>query len=755
MRKKSSTYGISTILVLVVMFLSIGTRAQVLNKPEAADNPNLAGNSAWGAACASASFNEYFVNFTWSPPLVASDNEFILELSDANGNFGAPIELDRLSDKNTDFDFEFQFAVPTTVRGENYRLRVRSTNPAKTSPPSDPYPMHFVDFSAPLRISKDGNGIIPPGGTIQQCDGTSLTLAAHNIPNAETYQYNWYRSSTLLSEKSYQITVNTPGMYYVELDYGSICSGSANTSSNIIDVSTGSTLGIAINGANSVDLCIGDPYTLTANLSGNGLTYTWYKDGSIISGPTVEGNTLNLNTASAGFEGNYEVEIEGTGACVERSAGVAVQNLGSVQVTVQNETNIVLLPSQNETLSVSTTAVSPAFQWFKDGAPITGANTNTLAISDTGTYFVRVTETGGSCASSSSIDSETTTVVSPNSFEFIIDYATAYTECSNTETTLDIATINAVGSSGTKTDVTADLANAFAYQWRLDGTDLTGETSRTLTIADNSGNGNYTLTGTLDAFNVSSNSLTVRLATNETLSITATGGTVICPANSTIVLDASQDLTGETFQWTKDGSPFDSSSNSLNVSETGVYQLSITTADCPLVSNEITVVPFDESLLVLDRPENIVIIEGEQETVTASGAQSYQWFDANNILLSSQDAFTFELEGQYLLTADFGNCSVSRVLTVEYRDTFAIPNVITANGDGINDLWVLPNTFSRDPDVLVTIFDERGREVFSQTNYENNWPESTTSFSQQSMIFYYKLSREGQNLRQGTITVIR
>ncbi|MEM9869376.1 MAG: gliding motility-associated C-terminal domain-containing protein, partial [Bacteroidota bacterium] len=75
--------------------------------------------------------------------------------------------------------------------------------------------------------------------------------------------------------------------------------------------------------------------------------------------------------------------------------------------------------------------------------------------------------------------------------------------------------------------------------------------------------------------------------------------------------------------------------------------------------------------------------------------------------------------------------------------------------DGINDLWVLPNTFSRDPDVLVTIFDERGREVFSQTNYENNWPESTTSFSQQSMIFYYKLSREGQNLRQGTITVIR
>ena len=81
MKKSSSTYGI---LVLAIAMLLMGTSslvAQVLNKPTAADNPNLAGNSAWTAACASGSFNEYFVNFTWSPPLVDSNNEFILELS--------------------------------------------------------------------------------------------------------------------------------------------------------------------------------------------------------------------------------------------------------------------------------------------------------------------------------------------------------------------------------------------------------------------------------------------------------------------------------------------------------------------------------------------------------------------------------------------------------------------------------------------------------------------------------------------------
>ncbi len=753
MRKISSTYCIPAIIAIVMICLPFGISAQVLNQPEAADNPNLVGNSAWTAACASASFNEYYVNFTWSPPLVESNNEFILELSDANGNFGSPVELDRMSDKNTTFDFEFRFEVPTDIRGENFRFRVRSTNPAKTSPPSVPYPMHFVDFNSPLRISRNGDGVIPPNREIKQCNGASITLATHNIPNAETYQYNWYRSSTLLSEKSNQITITTPGMYYVELDYGASCSGSANTSSNIIDIITGTALGIAINGGSSVDLCIGDPHTLTANLSGSGLTYTWYKDGSIVAGPTVEGNTLNIDTSVGGFEGNYEVEIDGAGACLERSTPVSVQNLGAVTATRGNEANIVLLPGQNKTLSVTTNAVTPTYQWFRNGAPVSGGTSNSLTITETGDYFARVTETAGTCVTSAPVDSESTTVVSPDSFEFVIDFVGTYTECTDTNATIGIATINAVSGS-TRTDVTADLENSFAYQWTYEGGNLAGETSRTLAIADNTANGTYSLTGSLSTFNANSNSLAVRLATNQTLAITSSGD-VLCPDGSIVTLDSSLDLTGETFQWTRDGNSIDTSSTTLNVTEAGAYQLSITTNDCPLVSNEITVRPFDESLLVLDQSENIVIIEGEQQTVTASGAQSYQWFDSNNTLLGSQESFTFEMEGEYLLTADFGNCTISRVITVSYRDTFAIPNVITANGDGINDLWILPNTFSRDPNVLVTIFDERGKEVFSQSNYENNWPESTTSFNQQNMIFYYRLTRDGKSLRQGTITVIR
>ncbi|MEC8831977.1 MAG: gliding motility-associated C-terminal domain-containing protein, partial [Bacteroidota bacterium] len=134
---------------------------------------------------------------------------------------------------------------------------------------------------------------------------------------------------------------------------------------------------------------------------------------------------------------------------------------------------------------------------------------------------------------------------------------------------------------------------------------------------------------------------------------------------------------------------------------------------------------------------------------------SYEWYDAGNNLISTSNSYDFQEEGEYLLIANFGTCTVSKVITVTFRDMFSIPNVITANGDGINDLWVLPNTYSRDPNVLVTIFNERGEQVFSQAGYENNWPQSTTAFNKQSMIFYYKITRGGKSLKQGNITDIK
>lgn len=742
--------------IILIAFLLLGwshTIAQTLNKPVPADNPNMAGNSPWTAVCASADFNEYYVKFTWNTPLVNGDNSFILELSDANGSFAAPTQLASDNTKNTSFNFDFRFELPNTARGDGYKLRVRSTSPAKTSPASDAFSMYYIDFKSSLLISPNGNGNIPAGGAIELCDGNSATLAVHNVTNPETYQYNWYRSGTPLGEKSHSITISQAGIYMVEVDYGSICSGSANTLSNDIEITTGASLGIAINDPSKTALCSGETEILEANIMGQGLTYTWFKNGIAITGPIVDAHTYTVDASVPGFEGDYAVEIDGDGTCLERSASVTITNAGDFTVTRGNEPNIVLLPSQTKTLSVTTSASSPVYSWYKDGAILPGETTNSLDIDQPGVYFARVSQSGGACAATA-IDSESTTAVVPASFEISIAYASEYEDCKNNSMVLEIDAINAVDDQGAKTDVTADLIGNFTYQWKRDGVAVSGATASSISLTDISENGQYELDAVVESYSPSSNALNVLLLVNEDLTITASS-LVSCNDSETITISTTTDLSSSTFDWIKDGVNLNISTEALNVSQTGKYQLVVYRNGCPLPSNEVTISPFDDSLITLDSPETVVFPSGGSKTVTASGGTAYQWLDMNNTLLSNSSSVTFSEEGSYLLIANIDNCEITKQLTVALQDTFKVPNVITVNGDGINDQWIIPNTYSRNKDINVLIYNSIGEVILNVVDYQNNWPESTMAFSKQNMVFYYKIKSSKEVLKQGTITIIR
>lgn len=743
----------ATALLWGCLWIQTGS-AQVLNAPEAAPNQTPpAGTNPWSAACASGSFNDYWVNFTWSPPLVNSDNEFILELSDASGNFDNAVELARDDSKNTTFDFHFQFSLPANTRGEAYRLRVRSTSPAQTSPASVQYPMYYLDVNSGITIRPQGQADFG-NGTAQVCDGNSITLEVYNLPNANTYQYNWYRSGSLLPDKGPSITVTQGGMYNSEIDYGS-CSGSGNTLSNLIDVTSGSSLGIAINPPAKTALCSGETVSLDANIAGQGLTYTWFKDGAAITAPVVDGSSYIVDAGVAGFEGDYQVEVFGPGACVEQSAPVAITNAGNFTVSRDNPATVVVLPGQTAQLSISTDAPSASIQWYKDGSPVAGATSASLTVADTetGSYFARVSLTGGIC-SATSLDSETTSVVIPASLELEIAYNGAYAACSNTDIILEVTEIRAIDQGGSSTVVTADLLGNMNFQWSLGGTAVSGATSASISLTDPTENGDYSVSGSISGYSPASNTLSVQLRVNENLTIAGTGTTVCGPAEP-ITLSTSTDLTGVTFDWFRDGTNLNLASGAIDVSTPGRYQLVIQRNGCPVPSNELTLSGLDENLITLDPGTDIRIPEGTSRSVNASGGDTYRWLNANNVELSTASSYSFTAEGQYLLIATVGNCEVARTLTVSYLDTFRVPNVISVNGDGINDQWVIPNNYSGKPDVNVIIYNEKGEEVFNEYNYQNNWPASATSFPKQNMVFYYKIRDAEKVLKQGTITVIR
>lgn len=736
-----------------VLLTSAITFGQVLNKPEPAPNPNIGATSPWTAACASADFNEYYVNFTWSPPLVASENEFILELSNATGSFDSPTELDRLSNQNTTFDFDFNFALPTDIQGDGYRFRVRSTSPAITSPESDAFSMYYIGYNNPILISQDGNGTIPPGGIIENCINGNITLTTHNIPDPENYIYNWYRSGTQLSETSNSITVTQDGMYFVEINYGPNCSGSANTISNTIEIQTAASSGIAISASSSTTLCSGQTVDLTANIDNPSWTYTWFKDGTAVTSPTLGDTTLTVDSANANFDGDYTLEISDSSICTEITNAVTVTDAGIFSVTLANDTNIVLLPNLSSTLSVSSSAATPTYQWYKDGNPIPSATNTTIDISDIGVYFVRVTENGGSC-SGNTIDSENITAMLPASFEFVIAFSSSYTSCESTSAVLALTQINAITTAGTSIDVTTDLSSEFSYQWTRNGSAVADETGSTISLASSVDNGDYILEGGLDSFSSSSNQMNATLANEEIVTIFSTD-LALCDGINSATLTADIDLSSETFTWFRNGDSISTTAISLTATEIGVYELQVQRTGCPIRSNQITIIQFDESIVSVDAEENIILQEGSSQTITATGATTYEWYSEDNTLISSTDAVLLSEEGTYMLIAAVGGCTVSKTFTVSFRDNFAIPNVITANGDGVNDLWVLPNTFSRDPEITVVIYNENGEVVLDQADYQNNWPQSSTAFAKKNMIFYYRIRNGSKTLNQGTITVIR
>lgn len=751
----TSRFFISALLSMVITELA--AQAVAINAPQPANNPNItcnSGNCQWNRICAgnNGGFNQYYATVNWagSPN---SGNEWILELSDATGDFTDAVELARESSNSIVQDPGFEFSIPTDTRGNGYKLRVRSTDPVSTGQESPAYAMYYLGYTSNLHISPDGDGTTP--GTLQACGGNSITLTVDNVPLADlnTYQYSWFRSGTQLSGTGPSIVTDGSGEYFAYIDYGD-CTFNANTESNHIILNTGTSSGIAINTPTSTSLCSGDAAPpLQANVQDVNYTYTWFKDGATVQAAQVGGFSYTIDTNNPDFVGDYTVEIKGTGLCTEISAPVTITNSGAFSVSRDNGPNIVILPNQTQSLSISTDANTPTYEWFLNGAALPSSNTAVLNISQPGTYYAAVTQTGGTC-SSTTINSEPTEVVTPAAFRLEIDYATNYESCANTSIVLETNKIYAVLDDMSELDVTADVSSSFTFAWKKDGTIAPNETSASISLTSSTENGIYELDGTLGGLTTTSNTLPVQLSGSENLTIISSG-TVYCSTSDIITISTSADLTGETFAWQRNGTSLNTSDANINATNPGVYRLVLLRGDCPIISNEIDVQPLNPDLITLDVNGDVVFPEGSSKTVTASGGTSYRWLNADSIEISASPSMTFSEEGNYLLIATIDNCEVSKPITVSYLDLFNIPNVITPNADGANDQWVIPNSYSNKSDVNVVIYNAKGVEVLNATNYQNNWPESSMAFPKQNMVFYYVIKNNSETLKQGTITVIR
>ena len=89
---------------------------------------------------------------------------------------------------------------------------------------------------------------------------------------------------------------------------------------------------------------------------------------------------------------------------------------------------------------------------------------------------------------------------------------------------------------------------------------------------------------------------------------------------------------------------------------------------------------------------------------------------------------------------------------VEKMPDFEPSNVITPNGDGINDVFFIKNV-EKFPDNSLVIFDDRGKIIFKCRNYKNNFKAVNIPIGTYFYKFEYR-NIEKKEIKPGSITVM-
>jgi gliding motility-associated-like protein len=373
-------YKIFIGLCVFLLFTTEKLKAQIV-----IGSPNL----GFSQACASGTFNTYNTTFVFSPEdgLNAS-NQFTIELSDADGDFTNAIAVFTSNPGAVTMSpATLGFSLPTTTAGENYRIRMKSSAPAATSSGSATFAAYYKIQDSPFTINNlVSTGVYCSGGSYLITIDNPGTGSNDSPLNYPLLTYKWYKetgptTSVFVSDGS-SLTVNEPGTFFVETNYGTCTSNSFSNRVTISEVTSGNAdAGISSSLGNP--FCPGNEFTTLSTISGD--SYQWFKDGNIIAQATTQMYQTNAS-------GNYTVQVN-LGNCMAAGEIELISELFDASINV-SEINTI---EYGETLlvEVTTNANNPEFEWYLNEVLIATISEENYNISQFGIYKIIVTETSG------------------------------------------------------------------------------------------------------------------------------------------------------------------------------------------------------------------------------------------------------------------------------------------------------------------------------------------------------------------------
>ncbi len=442
------------------------------------------------------------------------------------------------------------------------------------------------------------------------CLGGSITFSVA-ASGSGTVSYQWKKNgSDINGANAPSLIFNTVSATDAANYTVVVSSACGNTESNMATLSILPATAVTTQPASQV-VCAGANATFIINANGDNLTYQWRKGGVNIAGAVAASYTITA--VSAGDIGNYDVVVSGT--CGSIISNTVTLSTGNIVISNQPVSQT-LCGGSNITFSVTATGTGLTYQWRKEGAAITGASAasftiNSISAGDAALYDVVIT---GSCET---VTSNAATLI-VNSAPNITTQPAAQTTCAGNAVTFSVA------ATGTNIN----------YQWRKNGTNITGAVSSSYTInspvSGDAGNYDVTITGTCSP---AATSTAVTLTVNQAPAVTShpTSQTVFAGTTASFAVAATG--TGLTYQWRKDASNISGATNSsfvinnITVADAGNYDVVITGTCAPsIISNAavLTVNPF----AITTQPASKSVCSGSDATFTiaVSGTGlTYQW----------------------------------------------------------------------------------------------------------------------------------
>ena len=367
-------------------------------------------------------------------------------------------------------------------------------------------------------------------------------------------------------------------------------------------------------------LAAGSPLSLSAVVTGSGVTYQWRKDGVEIPAPAGTSATYSVAAVQLSDAGRYTVVVTNAGGSAESAAAVVtVVSLPVFSVPLQSQTVIAGSPA---TFAAAVSGIGLSYQWFKETTPIPSpAGTSAMLgiastqPADAGVYSLTVSNLAGSVSSGDVL----LTVVTVPTFQF--------------------PPIGRTVVQGTSVSLTAAaFGGGLSYQWFKDEAAIPGPkgTGATLdlgpvTAADA---GNYVLTISNLAGSATSGPATLVVVTPPVITVPPSAIAVAEGAAAQLRVEASG--VGLSFQWTKDDAPISAPAGTGAVlvlspatsADAGVYVVTVKNAAGSVTSIPVTVtVVAIPSITLQPLPVSVKVGSSLQLTAAASGSGlSFQWF---------------------------------------------------------------------------------------------------------------------------------